>query len=225
MTQPTLPGLASVHDTRDPLGRRYTPDPLAAAVVARLVAAGVVGHLPCTVVEPHVGGGGFVRAVRSAAPSARVVGVDLDPRAEGLASCGEQVVGDWLDVAGAVVARSRPRLIVGNPPFDDPKGGSPTRAQDHLAATFEAVAASGSDGLPVTYLAWVLPLAYLGTQAWGRLLTRWPTVEVTPIVGRPWEQQREVALYRWLVPFAGRPGGKRVDPHLGRIGQPIDGWK
>jgi hypothetical protein len=90
----------------------YTPDALALAVLRALDdrPSGMV-------VEPSVGGGSWARAVRALNPEARLVGVDIDRRAEGLALCDEAVVGDWQAVGRMVGAGAD--WIVGNPPYSD----------------------------------------------------------------------------------------------------------
>src|SRR6478736_5920944 len=91
----------------DALGRYYTPQRLADLVVDALDAS------PDVVVEPSVGGGAFARAIRRRWPSARLVGVDVDPAARGLALCDEAIVDDWLSASSGMVAD----VVVGNPPF------------------------------------------------------------------------------------------------------------
>lgn len=194
--QPALPGVAALPPVGDPLGRRYTPDLLALRICQRLAAAGVS---PSVVIEGHVGGGAFVRAARATWPSARIIGVDIDPTAPGLALCDAAHTGSWEDVAAALLAAHPHALVVGNPPFDAPRSGDPDRAQRHLRA-------AAAPRVPVR-IAWVLPLAYLGTQAWHELLTEHPTCEPEwPIVGRPWgEHVRETAVYHWCLPAAPQP--------------------
>lgn len=98
--------------SRAPLhGRRerdayYTPDALARACVSVLdIAPG------SRVLEPHVGGGAFVRAVRTQQPTAHVTGCDINPGALGLAACDVDIDGDFLGLDGEY------DFIVGNPPF------------------------------------------------------------------------------------------------------------
>lgn len=91
---------------RRPLDAYYTPDSLARALV---------GLLPipesATVLEPHVGGGAFARAL-----FAKRLGWltlrDIDPAAPGLTEWANTAnVGDFLDATGEY------DWIIGNPPF------------------------------------------------------------------------------------------------------------
>lgn len=95
---------------RDPLDRYYTPDEVAAAVVGWL-------RIPpaWTVVEPSVGSGAWVRALRAAGHTGRIIGVDIDPQAAGLELVDEAHVGDWTELAPRVGAGAQ--LHIGNPPF------------------------------------------------------------------------------------------------------------
>jgi hypothetical protein len=107
----------------------YTPDNLALACVRTLVTA---IEPPRHVVEPSVGGGAFVRAVRECFPSAHVSGYDLNREATGAAICDDFYNTSWMTIAPTVKAD----LIVGNPPYSE--------AQDHLEAAFRRVAPHGT---------------------------------------------------------------------------------
>lgn len=93
-------------ENRDGLDRYYTDAGLADALV------GLLDVLPGqSVVEPSVGRGAFIRAARSRA--CEVVGIDIDPDAEGLTLCApaDRLVGDLLNSAiGA-------DWYLGNPPY------------------------------------------------------------------------------------------------------------
>lgn len=109
---------AVARSERVPLDAYYTPDPLARALVSVLsIEPGA--H----VVEPSVGGGAFVRALRAFVPGVRVVGLDIDPDAPGLAECDAHRVGDWPAWAPSL---ARPEWVVGNPPY--------SHAQQHIGA-------------------------------------------------------------------------------------------
>lgn len=96
---------------RDPLDRYWTPDALAASIVAEL---GIPRGALC--LEPHVGGGAFARALLAA--GCDVVVSDIDPDAPGLrvpearASC----CLDFRDFAFSVPGGGFD-WVVGNPPF------------------------------------------------------------------------------------------------------------
>lgn len=93
---------------RRPLDRYYTPDAVADACVRALPALA-----PRTIVEPSVGGGAFRRALYRRWPTARIVGVDADPDAIGLAESHRSIIGDWPTVAPTL----RADLVCGNPPY------------------------------------------------------------------------------------------------------------
>lgn len=94
------------------LGKFYTPDNLALAMVRAVIpeflSVGVA-------LEPSVGGGAFVHAIREYWPNCHIIGVDIDPEAPGLALCDETFIGDFLDYAKD--AERRHDLVIGNPPF------------------------------------------------------------------------------------------------------------
>lgn len=90
------------------LDRYMTPDELARALVHQLHPA----MEPRVVLEPHVGGGAWLRAAREAWPSAYLLANDLDPEAPGLELGDEATIRDWSEWSGPV-----PDLILGNPPF------------------------------------------------------------------------------------------------------------
>jgi hypothetical protein len=92
---------------RDELDRYYTPDAVADACVGVLDLRGVR-----FVLEPSVGHGAWVRAIRSRLPDAEVLTCDLDPEARHEGDRHE--VADFLTVAPPDVD-----LIVGNPPFSE----------------------------------------------------------------------------------------------------------
>ncbi len=168
----------------DELDRCFTPQKLAQAVVesvARFVPA------PKLIIEPSVGGGAFVRAIRARWPDVEVWGCDLDPYAEGFRWCDEVVMQDW--VVGAKVLANRARaqgkrvdLVVGNPSFK--------HAISHVAA--------GRECFPKAVQSFILPLAYLGVGEWQPTWERYGLAELQPIAGRPWpERMRETATYTW----------------------------
>lgn len=162
----------------DALDRYYTPDSLAEAIVDALPMGD-----PVSVYEPCVGGGAFVRAVRRRWPDARIIGVDVDPCAEGLALCDESHVGSCLRI------RPTAALCVTNPPFTT----ATVEARDRAFAV--ARRAIGS----APRVALLLPASWLlGGAAYDWLRSpRWRPCEVRPVVGRPWSGVREMAVYRW----------------------------
>ena len=140
---------------RRPLDAYYTPDALAAALVGRL---SIAPGLP--VLEPHVGGGAFARALR--ARGAHVTGIDLDPEAAGLADCDEARVGDFLTAATEAAD-----LVVGNPPY---RG-----FEAHLDRALEVA----------PRVAFLLRLAVLESRKRAALWARVPLERVIVLVERP----------------------------------------
>ena len=96
---------ALAHAERIPLDAYYTPDALAASLVALLPI-----EATDTVLEPHVGGGAFARALRGRC--LHVVGCDINGESVGMRECDSGLIGDFLAFDGASY-----RWIVGNPPF------------------------------------------------------------------------------------------------------------
>jgi hypothetical protein len=193
-TQLTLTGVEAQKPIGDDLDRCYSPEALADAIVRQLKR-----HIPppATVVEPSVGGGAFVRAVRRHWLGTRVIGVDIDPTAAGLRLCDESAVTDWPGVASAFAGRDV--LVLGNPPFGE--------AIAHVEAALSVARR--------TVL--LLPWAYWGVAAWAHLLREpaRPWV-VSPILGRPWpDRVRETAVYEWVL------GGRNGPP---TVVMPLVGW-
>jgi hypothetical protein len=174
--------------TGDPLDRFYTPQAIADECFARLLAHPLVGldlwGLWC---EPSCGGGAFIRSMQRHAGCIdqrnrpRIVGVDIDPNAAGLALADEAIVGDWLD------AILLPTVIAGNPPF--------SQALAHVRASVQTRAHVGL----------ILPVELMCTQGGAELLEEYPITELHPITGRPWPKSvRGCAFYVW------RPVGRHI---------------
>jgi hypothetical protein len=104
---------------RKTLDAYYTPDDVALRCV-RSLGVNCVHGTPRTVVEPSVGGGAFVRAVRTVWPTSCVVGCDIDPNAPGLDACDLRHTGDWLQYNATIgTSLGISLVIVGNPPYAD----------------------------------------------------------------------------------------------------------
>lgn len=166
--------------TGDPLDRYYTPDDLADAVVRMVVDR----YAPDTtrVVEPSVGGGVFVRALREVAPGAQLVGVDVDPGAAGLALCDEHHLGplSGADIGGCTWA-------AGNPPFGGPRDEPSYLGARHARMLVQSV--------PIVSL--ILPLHWIGARGVDDILLRDCPARVHRIYPRPWANLREVGLWVW----------------------------
>ncbi len=95
--------------------RYYTPEPLARAIVAELLPAGLSA---ASAWEPHVGGGAFARSLVERGVVAYVS--DIDPAAPGLSVPG--VLKSWPGhdfLASSSPFRGQgPDWIIGNPPYD-----------------------------------------------------------------------------------------------------------
>lgn len=129
MSQRSLfPDVEVFHDETDQggLDRYYTDPRLAQAAVRDVVESTRIPEAP-VVIEPSVGGGAWVRAVREVRPHAFVIGVDKDADAAGLRLCDEAHPVDWTTFATRAVverwAEAEFVWVVGNPPF--------SKAHDH----------------------------------------------------------------------------------------------
>jgi hypothetical protein len=141
---------------RRALDAYYTPDALAAALV---------GLLPIeatdTVLEPHAGGGAFVRALLPVAH--RVLACDVDPEAEGLRLAHSAHRADFLALSSSPWAR----WTVGNPPF---RG-----FEEHV-----------EHGLKVSrHVAYLLRLAVMESAGRVPMWQRWPLRKVWVLAERP----------------------------------------
>lgn len=186
----------NVGRVRDPLGRVFTPQSLANAIVDNLPDMQVE-----VAVDPALGGGAFARAIRRRWPNARIIGVDIDPEAEGFADVDERIVGDWLQVAPS---RSWPRvqLVATNPPYNRATGRKNDKGEDIMVGCIgEHLIATATVRADVTEL--LLPAATLfcGPDAEARAAFDWfPPAVATRIDGRPWPKLlREAASYRWRL--------------------------
>lgn len=97
---------------RAPLDAYWTPDACALACVRAVDAhlGRAIGSRG--VLEPSVGGGAWVRAVREVWPASVVHAVDVDPNAPGLELADRTKVGDFLTLD------LKPRdVVIGNPPY------------------------------------------------------------------------------------------------------------
>jgi hypothetical protein len=163
------------HRPGDALGRSYTPDNVAAAIVDRVLALGVT----CTWLEPCVGGGAFVRAIRARDEVGRICGVDLDRGAPGLALVDDPVLADFT--MWPLVQRWG--VAITNPPFGPDVGQGTT-----LEIARRAIVSADVCAL-------LLPGDYLTQVGWAELVES--CAEVWPIVGRVWSHTRGMVVYVW----------------------------
>lgn len=177
--QPHLfPGFAPPEGADDEHDAHYTPTLLARALVLGL-AIRRWGYPPpgATIIEPSVGGGAFARIVKEAFPDCRLVGIDVDPRAEGGAFCDDFVVGSFTEWQ----PDEEPWAIVGNPPFKE--------AEEHVRHALT---------MHPKHLGLILPVDFLGSQ--GRLpFWRECAPDIVHIlVPRPFTVVRDCAWIEWL---------------------------
>jgi hypothetical protein len=202
-----------VGSPRDALGRFFTPPRLADIIVDEIAVR--VGCGMSLVVEPSIGAGAFVTPFRRAFPMAHVVGVDLDPAAEGQQRVDDAYIADWLELAeewAHVLERDvhhpvfaqRPDVIAGNPPFTKDSGrrnekGEPIMEQVahlHVLASLK---------LKPRACGFILPWSYTGgVDRWAELLEEHPPALLAPAAPRPWTKDvREVGLYLWIRDYTG----------------------
>lgn len=208
-----LPGLRQRSSAaRDTLDRHYTPQRLADRIVDLLID---LGHLEeGWIVEPSVGGGAFVRALRrhergGGYPRRPIIGVDKDPAAPGLSLCDRFLRGDAAALVPSIHVHlgESPRTALGNVPFGGPRlkqgrapGDPPYIGAHHVLACLEAA----------SVVATILPYAWLAVDPLGPLLfDRHPPVEVHRIAGRPWKVTRDAALYVFERDFTGETAIRR----------------
>lgn len=186
----TLPFARSVGKAHDALDRFYTPDQLARLIVERIDSR--LTTAPRTIIEPSVGGGAFARAARRQWSGARILGIDIDPHAEGFAFCDQHIVGDWADLSRGATAD----LVLGNPPFSARTKPERLRLCAHVAAAREAA--------PVVSL--ILPWAnYCLLDLAPVMRERGPSY-IDSIEPRPWpDNVRETAAYEWRRSHTGPP--------------------
>lgn len=169
---------ADVHLAGDELGRTYTPDAVALAVVLRLTE-----RLSdrCTVLEPCVGGGAFARAARQVL-RAQVHGVDLDATCSGQRECAAFVPGDAREVLASRGVESYD-LVLTNPPFGKDVGQEVT----------EGIVASARRVGVVT--AMLMPLDYQTQAGFEHHVA--DCAEVWPLLPRPFECERGMCVFVW----------------------------
>jgi hypothetical protein len=151
-------GVLKVHEERNAHDAYFTPAPLALSICEALKRR---VQDPLRILVPGAGEGAFVKAAAETWPSARVSGLDIEPRLAGMLKA------DFLTFAGS---RSFD-LVLGNPPFE--------RAEAFVHQAFEHVVARG-------HVAFLLRLSFLGSQ--GRARSLWPVRGLrwlAPIVPRP----------------------------------------
>ena len=106
---------------------RYYTDPAVAlaCVEALCYCWRVMRGARC--LDPHVGGGSLLQAVRQVVPSSVCIGLDIDPAAPGFVECDQHEVADWRTYAIAEPVD----VIVANPPFHG--------FDDHVSLIVDAV--------------------------------------------------------------------------------------
>lgn len=95
---------------REQLDQYYTPDGAAEAIIKELPI-----YAYSTILEPHVGQGAFVKAVKNSNIKCTIFGNDLDPNAEGLKYCDNKYTVDFLEWPESPLINYS--WCIGNPPF------------------------------------------------------------------------------------------------------------
>lgn len=167
--------------TGDALGRHYTPDRCAEAIMRMLADR---HGKPSTVLDPCAGGGAFLRASRAVWPDVPTLGGDVDPDAQGAAFATEWCTSDargWYPDRAPGVAS----WVVTNPPFGPHvERGIAREIAAHFYETRPAV------------LALLLPLDYIGREEWFPLVSK--AARVDPVRPRPFDVIRECVVVTWL---------------------------
>lgn len=174
---------------RRPLDAYITPDPLAQALVGLLPI-----HAGATVLEPHVGGGAFARAVRAHRPN-RILGVDINPAVAGCREVVQFMQADFLAVTVDSLGMDVD-WIVGNPPF--------TRFEAHVDRAL-AIAPN---------VAFLLRAAAMESDKRIACWRRWPLRKVWILAERPsfTGGGKDSAAYGWFWFERGFTGPAQVVP-------------
>lgn len=159
----------------------YTPQRVADACV-RAVARSIA---PCSnVLEPHAGGGAFVRALRAQRSDLVATVLDIDPEAPALTFARE----NGLAALDIDFLQTRPQdidWIVGNPPYKD--------AQAHVEHALRHARVG---------VAFLLRLAFLESAERKELFREHPPAEVHVLVNRPsfaFDGKTDSAAYAFFV--------------------------
>jgi len=152
-----------------------TPTPFAEGMTRRV--AEILPYPPAMIVEPSAGVGVFVRAARTAWPTAPVIAVEIQGEcAPKLYEAGASIVsiGNWTDVTEAVQRQTLPApwLILGNPPY--------LEAAEHVEAALRIMQHG-------EWLAFLLRINFFGSN------------------GRRAFWARKKDRLRYLIPFTQRP--------------------
>jgi len=118
-----MSGRTRKHGERAPLDAYYTDDRVAWAIVQEVMRHIIImDEPPLRILEPHVGGGAFIRAFkRLNNPKIKYTAMDLNPESEGL-KLADTVLpcGDFLEFAENWNPKRKPYdIVIGNPPFSD----------------------------------------------------------------------------------------------------------
>lgn len=165
---------------QDEFEAHYTPGPLAWRLVGYSLQQWGMPAPGETILEPHVGGGAFARALKQAhLEGVQVVGCDIDPRVAGFTWCDERHVGNFLDWTPDFA----PWAVLGNPPFSD--------AEAHIRHALQVCAEGGHVGM-------LLPLDHLGSEGREALWHDWRPYRVTVLVPRPFPANvRDCVWVEW----------------------------
>jgi hypothetical protein len=180
VSQTTLTGFADIAQPDTHGDVQYTPQALADTLVRLLPRRDLA-----TALEPHAGGGAFVRALQGV--GAHVVAFDVDSTAQGLIDADSEATCDFLKINPLNVGKYLD-AVVGNPPFSN--------AEDHIR---HALAVSGR------HVAFLLRVGFLCSARRVEFWREYPCANVWPIAQRPkeWQAAYDYAFFHWDLEHAG----------------------
>jgi hypothetical protein len=157
------------------LEAHYTPDWLAEYVVDLIPRRPNIRKGPWLVVEPHGGGGAFLRAL---AHRSDIAGrsMDIDPNCWAVRE-GGAFVGDFLSSDSLAFRESD--VVIGNPPFSN--------AEEHIDRALMLA--------PV--VVFVLPVSRLETEARATFYGSRPLESIVFLPERVWAGSRHVGIFRF----------------------------
>ena len=162
------------HGSKDALERHYTPDELAHFVLG-LIPAGYR-----TVLEPHAGGGAFLRALACRAEHLNVTALDIDPQCWSVRT-GRALHCDFSRFHVAVPFD----IAIGNPPFSNAED-----QVDHALTVAQQVV-------------FLLPFSRTETPERAAFYDSRPLRKVWVLAERVWPGSRQIAVFWFDATWTG----------------------